>query len=483
MGTATAGRALPYAVALAAALSSESPFVHLDAPKAAAGQGDGKGGAGDGGDEDGNDKKERRAEEKVEAVESAEAAKKRQSAHHAHARLRHADGDALSALRALCEFEAAGESDAWARDNFLHGRNLREMADLHRQLARCLATAQTSPLFAAASAAADDAPSGSGSGGAPRAADLAALLAAAAGGRAGHGAPLLSAVAASPALPSRVAVALRRALAAGWSDQVARRVRSAEHVSKQQEQDAARGGRQAVRYACGAGHATEDVFLHPRSALHKASPQYVVYTQLVRTVKRPYMAGVTGIDASWLASSGTPLAVLSPPLDDPPPSYRPDDDAVHAWHDVAFGQPGWPLPRTSRLHADRDTRAAVFAAALLDGRAVHCTAFGEITPLLSVSPGTAARPEMRGVARVGELVGALSRARIDSAASLLSAWASDSRLLLTEVSMWVPKAQHGRLAKLWPRIVGAALEAGAGAGKAKGGGGDGGGKKKKKRKA
>ena len=98
------------------------------------------------------------------------------------------------------------------------------------------------------------------------------------------------------------------------------------------------GSRHAVRYASCA--LEEEVFLHPRSALHKvcgwvggvgrpfvcllpppssyllplrleaispdrppplltylqAAPQFVVYTQLVRTVKRPYMAGVSTIE-------------------------------------------------------------------------------------------------------------------------------------------------------------------------------------------
>ncbi len=35
----------------------------------------------------------------------------------------------------------------------------------------------------------------------------------------------------------------------------------------------------------------EDIFLHPNSALHRAAPEFVAYSELVRTAKRPYMAG------------------------------------------------------------------------------------------------------------------------------------------------------------------------------------------------
>ena len=36
----------------------------------------------------------------------------------------------------------------------------------------------------------------------------------------------------------------------------------------------------------------EPVFLHPRSALARAAPEFVAYTQLVRNAKRPYLAGL-----------------------------------------------------------------------------------------------------------------------------------------------------------------------------------------------
>ncbi len=42
---------------------------------------------------------------------------------------------------------------------------------------------------------------------------------------------------------------------------------------------------------------------------------------------------------------------------------------VVAWHDVAFGPQQWPLPRCLRHHPDAAARAAVFASALLDGKA------------------------------------------------------------------------------------------------------------------
>lgn len=63
----------------------------------------------------------------------------------------------------------------------------------------------------------------------------------------------------------------------------------------------------AVRYSAAAG-LDEDVFLHPNSTLHSTAPEFVVYAELIRTAKRPYMAG--GSEAcfrvQWDAGGGMP---------------------------------------------------------------------------------------------------------------------------------------------------------------------------------
>jgi hypothetical protein len=70
--------------------------------------------------------------------------------------------------------------------------------------------------------------------------------------------------------------------------QVARRVRGADHVAKSTDPGSG-GKKRAVRYQCGLQ--PEEVFLHPHSALYKTAPDFVVYSHLIRSTKRPYMAG------------------------------------------------------------------------------------------------------------------------------------------------------------------------------------------------
>ena len=80
--------------------------------------------------------------------------------------------------------------------------------------------------------------------------------------------------------------------------QIARRVHSLEYV---QGHALSKAGRtRAVRYMPQA--LAEDVYLHPQSALAKAAPEFVVYMQILRTEKRPYLAG----DQLWLNSRSSP---------------------------------------------------------------------------------------------------------------------------------------------------------------------------------
>ena len=104
-------------------------------------------------------------------------------------------------------------------------------------------------------------------------------------------------------------------------------------------------GARAVRYqACGSD---DPIFLHPRSALHRAAPDLVAFTSLQQTEKRTYMTGVTAVDAQWLPEVGCPLAQFRGPVDRPAPAYNAQRDQVLAWFEVAYGVHGWELP----LHA------------------------------------------------------------------------------------------------------------------------------------
>ncbi|MEW5308530.1 MAG: hypothetical protein WDW38_000482 [Sanguina aurantia] len=464
---------VPYALALAAALSVESPFVQLDtlggAEESTSNQE-----AEDGATAAPEDAAAAAAAATAAAVAAAstpaqllakaEGAKARQRASAAHNRFRSTLSDALSALAVLCAFEAAGETDQFCRDNFMHARNLREMVELHKQLNTVIMRHPQNELQRQRQERSGSS-SGSSRGGEspPPDGGLANQLAAVA---LSLGEGLMAASHRPPS--AAVQQCLRRAMAAGWADQVALRVRSSDYLQKSTWGG---GKRLAVRYSSCA--VDESVFLHPRSALHSTAPEMAVYTTLL-TSKRPYMAGVTAIEPSWLADSNTPLCRLSEPLPDPPPVYSTSSDEVLAWSDASYSRLAWPLPRQQRRHPSADERAAVFGAALLEGRVLPCMT--GLRASLSAAPAMVARPEMRGVARVGELVGALSRRGVDSRATLAKAWATTPHILaglgdyrdsyrplllvlLAELQLWVHRHQHSQLQQIWPHMLAEAVRA------------------------
>ena len=243
---------LPFAVALAAALSCESPFLHLDSIRADEGR----------------------------EGDSEHLKHKRNLARQRQAHFRCEKSDALSVLRALSDYYRSGESDTFCRDNFLLGKSLREMADLQRQLARTLVQQRSRT----AEAIAGGTSSGSNS------TFLRAMDRIARGD--------FGDLAAVPNRPSQEAEALlRRAMAAGWADHVARRLTGAELVARlQAEADAGEKRPKSVRYQCAA--LEEEVCLHPSSACIRAAPDFAVYLDILQTEKRVYMTVVTGRSSS-----------------------------------------------------------------------------------------------------------------------------------------------------------------------------------------
>jgi hypothetical protein len=144
LSTAAVVKALPYAVALAAALSLESPFMHIDAlgsemeSAAAAKEAEQ---AGKGAEDDPAAAAAAAEAAAAAAAAKVESKKRAQAASQAHFRFRSSHGDAISSLNVLCAYEAAaaaGDAEEFCAANFLHARHLREMSQLRQQLGRTL---------------------------------------------------------------------------------------------------------------------------------------------------------------------------------------------------------------------------------------------------------------------------------------------------------------------------------------------------------
>lgn len=395
--TKSRSSSLPYAILLAAVLSVESPFLHTH--HAVEGAHDTK-------------------------AAKQEVAKQGQRARAAHTKLRHSAGDALSSLNALCAFMAADTaSEAFCRDNFLSSRHLKEAAALARQLHRILAGQPEGEHLWKPSARTNSAQ---------------------------QAAPSRRTLQQLPTQPPTTSVAkrLQRALTAGWADQIALRKTSAARL-KSREESGDKGVIRAVRYST--AQSSNEVFLHPRSALVRIAPRMTVYTELLQGEKRTYMTGATSIEASWLSELAAPLCALSSPLQEPPPQFSQAADAALCWHDVAFGSAGWKLPRCQRLHPDASIRTACFAGALLGGKLLP--AWVPLVPALLSPAATATHAHARHIPRVGELNAALTNNQVDSVSTLAAVWSVQPTFLKRELQLWLQKGTGALLDQVWPQLI------------------------------
>ncbi|KAG2283704.1 hypothetical protein Bca52824_054924 [Brassica carinata] len=194
---------------------------------------------------------------------------------------------------------------------------------------------------------------------------------------------------------------LGEAICAGWADRVARKTRSTEYQ------------------ACAVQE--EPVFLHRWSSLINSAPELLVYSELLRTNK-PYMHGATRVKPEWL---------------DPKPYYSRELDRVFCWVVPSFGPHLWELPAHSEEVRDDRYRAAVFGCALLQGEVLPC--LKSARALLAGKPETLLEREGWGLERVGSLVTALEKKKIDSLESLRKRWEQNSNLLYPEIEAWFQK--------------------------------------------
>ena len=79
------------------------------------------------------------------------------------------------------------------------------------------------------------------------------------------------------------------------------------------------------------------------------------------------MAGVTTLDAKWLGKLAASLCLFGKPLENPPPRYDADKDAVLCWSIPTFGPHHWPLPALEIPFPRELDRFKYFARFLLEG--------------------------------------------------------------------------------------------------------------------
>ncbi|TYZ60870.1 hypothetical protein PybrP1_001442 [[Pythium] brassicae (nom. inval.)] len=377
---------LEYTIAIVAGLSGHSPFV-LAADRRERTKDDN--------DDDGDNNSDDKATKKTEQEDDMEREWREAEELRKHAQWVDPESDVLGLLRAAGAYAFAGASGAFCEANHLHEKTMQNMLKLRQQLTRIV-----NALFA--------------------------------------GEPAFAAVALSPSLPppdDETQVVLRQIVAAGFLDQVAKRVPPGTIT------DGSKIERNCA-YVAATGAVTEPVYIHPHSAVFSPNPaklpSFVVYQHIMRT-SRAYMKMVTAVEPGWLASigKGTPLCKYSAPLAEPAPWYDPVLDQVQCYAKAQFGAHQWALPAVQIAFPERDELAEKdglagkyrwFAKFLLDGAVVP-----------GLKPFAAALREPSHM---------LIRKKFDKKIQLLVA-----KLQARRLKAWIRDDHHALLSKAWTAIV------------------------------
>ncbi|OWZ06755.1 ATP-dependent RNA helicase [Phytophthora megakarya] len=395
-----------YTIAIVAGLSGHSPFIHaLDRREKEKGVDE----------EDGDGKKSEMEEMEKEWREAEEMRK--------HAQWIDQESDVLSLLRAAGAYAYTGGSSQFCKDNHLHEKTMQNMLKLRQQLTRIV-----NKLYAE---------------------------------QEGYASIELKPKMPPPDLETQVV--LRQIVAAGFLDQVAKRVPAGTITEGTKiERNCA--------YIAATGNVKEPVYIHPHSSVFTPNPsklpQFVVYQHIMRTT-RAYMKMVTAIEPEWLAGIGknTPLCKYAPPLAEPAPFYHPDLDEVQCYAKAQYGIHQWSLPAMRIVYPDRDVSDSKdglggkyrwFAKFLLDGQVI--TSLLPFSNALKEPSHTLIRKKFDK--KIQLLVAKLQQNRIASRRALVAKWMeSDGKLFLkTELQSWIKDSHQVAFSQSWGSLVKTAVQ-------------------------
>ncbi|KAG1691161.1 hypothetical protein DVH05_027236 [Phytophthora capsici] len=395
---------MEYTIAIVAGLSGHSPFINaLDRKE--------------------KEKNEEDDEEEKSEMEEMEKEWREAEEMRKHAQWIDQESDVLSLLRAAGAYAYTGGSSQFCKDNHLHEKTMQNMLKLRQQLTRIV-----NKLYSE-----DD--------------DFEAIV--------------LKPKMPPPELETQVI--LRQIVAAGFLDQVAKRVPAGTITEGTKiERNCA--------YIAATGNVKEPVYIHPHSSVFTPNPsklpQFVVYQHVMRTT-RAYMKMVTAIEPEWLAGIGknTPLCRYAPPLAEPAPFYDAELDEVQCYAKAQYGVHQWALPAMRIVYPEQDAQDSKdglggkyrwFAKFLLDGQVI--TGLLPFSNALKEPSHTLIRKKFDK--KIQLLVAKLQQNRVASRQALVAKWSqSDGKLFLkTELQSWIKDSHQTAFTKAWGALIKAAIQ-------------------------
>ncbi|CAH0521923.1 unnamed protein product [Peronospora belbahrii] len=393
-----------YTIAIVAGLSGHSPFIQ----------------ALDRREKERHAKDENVGDEMKSEVEEMEKDWREAEEMRRHAQWVDQESDVLSLLRAAGAYAYTGGSRQFCKDNHLHEKTMQNMLKLRQQLTRIVNKLYTEKEG-------------------------------------------FTAVVVKPKMPPpdhETQNVLRQIVAAGFLDQVAKRVPAGTITEGTKiERNCA--------YVTATGNVREPVYIHPHSCVFTPNPtklpEYVVYQHIMRTT-RAYMKMVTAIEPQWLAGIGkdTPLCKYAPPLAEPAPFYHTESDEVRCYAKAQYGIHQWLLPAMQITYPDEAgsdvlaTKYRWFAKFLLDGQVI--SSLLPFSTTLKESSQTLIRKKFDK--KIQLLVATLQRNGVASRQALVAKWSTlnGKFFLKTELQNWIQDTHQRVFNQAWDSIVKTAVQ-------------------------
>jgi len=487
-----------HVIAIVAAMSLQAPFLHMQVM------------------EEGKKEDDVPKPTNEEEKEAAEALAK-EKAQELHERWNEPSSDALSLLIAagayahVVAFESNKKGEIFCKENLLHHKTMKEQLQLRGQLARLVARMRCQASIADQDSFAPDSDVDEVENEGEEDDELYSEASTTSRQRdldRKHIASLSTRLRGplSP-LSDDDRLYIRQIVAAGYLDQVARKMTREEALALSDEVFTKK--KKWPYRSCSPG-VTTPLYIHQHSHLYQKDssklPEYVVYgyvdavekSKLSAPPPKPgddsdesseeeeeeeeevapkaihYMKQVTKINPSWLfaLAKGTNQCTLSRVLEQPPPTYDSTRDVLLGNIYPLFGPMRWKLPSQwlefpANTQEDIHDRARWFGRALLEGKVLP--SFQRIKDWLSVPPTYMSRkihdPRVQDL-MLALCIGPSTRTKkkkkkksnlsqpspVFSRSQLFTAWEKDPSYLFPQLQKWVKKEHRQDFSQIWESI-------------------------------
>ena len=161
----------------------------------------------------------------------------------------------------------------------------------------------------------------------------------------------------------------------------------------------------------------DPVYLHEKTVLKEALPEWVVYQEIFENNKL-YMRNVVAIEPAWIPIYASQMCKFSKPLEQPEPFYDKENDQIRCYVLPTVSPFGWKLKQTAVEYPESNEKYKLFAQFLLEGKVFDFFARYQNDSLYLSNPKVLTKSWARLKEEPTKLLNALVENRISSKKAL-----------------------------------------------------------------